>query len=635
MKKFLLQSSLLMFLVGSTLVSCHSDLDLSNIDSTSELEMGLALPVGSISATIQNFIGNVPNLYVDSMPGEDQGVIMWAHDYGIKRVYHGEQLLPTSFRSRSTTFRVYDQMEAAGMIGPNGQITADGQPRTLALDFTFKLNGVNSNQDVTRLDSVQVILAQFVSKIDRDNLPLEWEWLDKVELGLGQQVRHQGRLGQRLTVYTKGDADSYGVPFLTEIENFSVDLMKQHYTIGQVPHYWFRGNAVDTIAFKIYLTFTVPPMAAPFPVERDAQFTYSLGMENIDFLAAWGYFKPSNKMRDESTEDLSGEWGDLGFLKNAHTPFAKPHIDVDIITEVAGALELYGDYLYSIDRDGKRHYATFRKPDGTVVTSRRFTKDDYGSYLDPYTSTPGDVTKDMVLLFDETPEHGHLDSMFLYMPDSISYKFHVQIDDSITPQARLTKNDTIEAVAHCKLPLIFNQGLFVNYSDTIRDINIGQFSIDSLVKDVSVIDTIKATDVKLILKAQNNIQFCIRAAFRCLDENNQVIEDPENPGQPFLLFPEDTIRISAPTFQLVSNKWTPVAPGETVITAAMTKEKLAVFPKIRSIRYTIIVDDESIQEAFRKGLTNIKIKATDALKLKIGLTAHAEAVLNFDNTEKK
>lgn len=634
MKKYILWSSLLMILVGSTLVSCHSDIDLKNVDTTSEVEMGLALPVGSISATIKDFIGNVPNLFMMEDEDENKGVIVWRDTFSITRSFHTIDVSQYSSNVSGFHMNVYDHISAFEQIGNNRRITGDGSQRSLDFDLNLKLSNFNNDPEGNeRFDSILMNSAKFTSRITRSSsMPLEWDWIDSVVFDLGPQVRHPG--GNLVTVYHKGDASAYGQDIPTTFRNFSMNFMirKDLDPTNKMTLVYYHNNVVDTLAFKVHFYFTVPT-GRQVDIPQDADFLYDLTVDNLDFAAAWGYFKPSKYMEEESIENIGENWGDLQFLQTAHTPFAKPEITVDVRTELAGVLQLFGDYLFSQAFDDSKQYATFLHNGQTTYS---YVSDIRPSdCLDPYKDPIGAVTTKLRLPFSYKPEEGHLDSMFLKMPKNIGYKFHVDFDWTKSPQARVTPNDSIEAFAYCHLPLIFNEGLFISYQDTIKDVSIGQFSIDSLLKDVNVIDTMKATDLKLILQAENNIQFCVRAAFRCLDENNQVLKDPEDPSKDFLLFPEDTIRIAAPTFAQTGNVWYPTHPGETAIIASLNKAQLDMFPKIKSITYSVIVDDESIQDAYRRGLKNIRIKGTDALKLRIAITAHIDAMLNFNNNGDK
>ena len=49
--------------------ACKSDVDLSNIDMSSQINLGVALPIGTMSATIGDFLGDslIEQIMVDEM----------------------------------------------------------------------------------------------------------------------------------------------------------------------------------------------------------------------------------------------------------------------------------------------------------------------------------------------------------------------------------------------------------------------------------------------------------------------------------------------------------------------------------------------------------------------------------------
>lgn len=634
MKKYLLRSSFLMILVGSMLVGCHSDVDLKNIDTSSEIELGMALPVGSIRATVRDFLGDVKHLYIDSL--DNQGVLVWRDTFDIDRRYHKQDIMPKRISAKSTSFAgVYDQMESKGIIGQGGQGTGDGQPRTLDFEVVLQLDNINSDPSNRRLDSVLMSTAQFVSRISFQNLPIQEAWIDEIKLDLGKQVLSH-KANNELVVYKKGEGSAFDTDLMKDLNNFTFCLMNSLNMKREQPKSEWDANRLTECKFTAHIKFTIPN-GQSITVPQNAKITYKLGLENMDFIAAWGFFKPSNLMEETTVEQLTRSWKDLEFLRTATTPFAKPHIVVDVRTEVAGALVLHGNYLYS-SRTGytpdQRLYATFGNGSADDPRSVKIELDK-SRYLDPYTSPIGQLSDKIRILFDEDPQRGHLDNMFKYMPDSIGYSFNVDINTDTTPQARLTKNDNITGYAYCELPMIFNKGLFIQYTDDVDDISLSQFSIDSLLKEVAVIDTLKTSDIKLILKAENGMQFSLKAAMRCFNEKNEMIMEPSDASKPFILFEQDTIHLAAANFTRNGGVWSATSPGETTLIANMTKERLNVFPQVKRIEYTVIADDESLQEAFEKGLLNIRVNADDMLKLKIGLTAHLDAVLKFNNNEEK
>lgn len=617
MSKFKHFYALSALLLAGMFAGCHSDIDLTNIDPKAEVDLGLALPVGSVHATIGDFLGaGIGSFYVDSL--DNKGVITWKDTFRVAKNFHQVDLAQY-ISEKQLVLNVYDKIQYATMIGTNKQITGTGMPMTLDFDMPLKFTGINSASTVNdeRLDSALIEIASFSSIIKTHNLPLEWAWIDKVTLDLGTQIKRPA--GNTMTVYDKNrDNYGYGQTIPTQVDDFTIDLVKDS-IIGQV---------VDSCNFTIHFTFTVPA-GQTVTIPEDAGFEYKLGVQFIDYSAIWGRFTRSKDMYDENVIDVSKSWGAFDFITRCNVPFADPKIDMFIVTQVAGALKVDGDYLYSEDANANKHYASFRYGGSDHQDFHRvFQK---WEYLDPITSTIGDSTTNMMIPFDKDPERGQIDKLFQNMPQKLGYKFNVDFDYTQTPQIRITPNTSIGINAVCTLPLIFHNGLFINYTDTIRDINLSQYSIDSLLGEVTIIDTLKATEVTVLLTAKNTIPLDVRAAMRCLDEYGNIIMDPADPTQPLLLFKQDTITLQAPTYEYQNGAWVPTQPGVTTISASLTKAELDLFPKIKNILYTAIVDDQSLQSAYSKGMDNVKLTADEGLTFKIGLSAQVDAVLNLNN----
>ena len=118
------------------------------------------------------------------------------------------------------------------------------------------------------------------------------------------------------------------------------------------------GQVVDTCNFVINFTFTIPA-GLQVDVPSDAGFEYKLGVQFINYSAIWGKFIRSKDMYDEAVVDLSESWGNLDWISKSNVPFADPKIDMYIVTQVAGAMKVDGDYLYAEDINNIKHYASF------------------------------------------------------------------------------------------------------------------------------------------------------------------------------------------------------------------------------------------------------------------------------------
>lgn len=604
---------------GAMLTSCHSDIDLNDIDTTAELEMGLVVPIGSMHATVGDFLGNgqVQNLYFEII--DNSPVLTWRDTFSMEKDFHADSLdLAKKVSDKDLSLNVYDKVSA--MIGPDGKVTGNGMPITLRFEMPVKMKGINNGNE--RIDSAQIVDASFKSIIQTHNLPLEWEWIDRVTLDLGDQVIRPA--GNIMTVYSKGDEGGYGQEIPTSVDHFTINLMKDKTAAPA------DNNVVDECMFYVNFTFTIPN-GTKVDVPNDAAFDYHLAVQFIDYKAVWGKFLHSTDMYDEGEFNIAEELGDMDFITKWCLPFDDPRIDLFVSTRLAGSIMIHGNYLYSEDANGQKHYATF-------LRQGQEKQDDYtplypGDYLDPVTSQPGDSAV-YLIYYNKTPERGHIDRLFGDMPQKIGYKFDVDFNYSISPQIRLVPNTKVHIDAVATLPFIFRNGLFLNYTDTV-DADMSNVDIDSLVHEVDVVDTLKATDLKLLIKAQNTIPMDIKATMRCLDAAGNVIMDPDDPTKPFQITEEDpimkdTILIKAPTFHQTYGTWTPEGPGESLIIASINKKKAQMLKQVRKIVYYAQIDESSLQSYYQQGMSNVRVYDNSGLRIRLGLTTRLDAIFNFD-----
>ena len=293
---------------------------------------------------------------------------------------------------------------------------------------------------------------------------------------------------------------------------------------------------------------------------------------------------------------------------------------MQVTTQVAGAMIMEGDYLYTENEQGEKAYATFSgKPNHTF-------------YLDNYLSLESEIgaSTTMDVLFDKDPLRGHIDQLFAIRPDKIGYKFAVKFNEQETPQIRLTNNTSIKLDAVCNLPMILNEGVSLGYTDKITGIDLSMLDLDSLLKDVEMIDTLEEASAKLVIKFENSIPLQFKGMLTCLDENDSVIIDPKT-AQPLLLTENDTILIAAPEFKEneQTHNWD-ATPLESIEVINVDREDLETLRKIKTIEFHAWMDDESLDGAYEKGMNNIQLKDNNYLKVKIAVGANVEGVLNLE-----
>lgn len=609
--------------LGWMMQSCEADVDLNNVDTSIEVDANIATPVGSMHATLGDFVGNGTwGIFAEG------GLLAFKDTFSIERKYHKLDL--SQYISDTTLkMNVYEKLEVLPYF-VDGKITGNDVQIPLTFPLTLKLNGINDDENYQRLDSALIKNASFVSNITAiGGLPLKWEWIDKVTIDLGAAFHRPA--GNVVTVYEKGLSGGYGKDMQINVDEFSICLMENRKP-AMPKDYW--NNVVDSCKFEITMYVTIPKSADTITVPSTAAFQYDLGVQFIDYHAVWGMFEPSSDMSDENEIVIADEWGPWKDFQSAKLPFANPSVDLQITTQIAGALKLNGDYLYAKDENDVAVYAEFEG--GYPGFEYTFSKYEYL----PLDSEIG-ASKTMHRLFDKTQEHGRIDKLFAIHPEKLGYKFSVDFDEVATPQIRITDNTSIHVDAVCTLPFEFNEGVVFDYSDTIKGIDLSMLNLDTLLADVDIIDTLENASATLALTFINDIPFQIKGVFTCLDENNNVIIDPKT-EKPFLITENDTVLIPSPkyTYSAGTSTWTPEAVKLTEM-IHVDREDLPTLRAIKSIAFYALLDDKSLSDVFEQaadpkvGDFTTKLTEGEGLRIKIAVGANAEAILNFDSSDNK
>ena len=606
---------LIAILAVGMLASCHSDIDLQNVDKKAELQMGLALPIGSIHASITDFVGGgkVDNLYVEN------GMLTWRDTFPDSKQFHAVKM-DKDTTSKDFSLLVYTQLSDSGAISGGVVPGDDSKQWHLPFDLELTFKGINDALGNERVDSALISEASFITCLKKKDFDLEWAWIDSIVLDLGSQVRRHD--GNTMRVYERGQAGGFDREMYTTVDNFSLCMMDDP---SKAPS---RTNVVKSAKFKTHIYFTIPT-GYSVPVTTTSEITYTQKVRFIHYRAIWGYFKPSSDMFVEVKTPIGERMGSLSFLQSGYYPFSDPEIKVEITTQIAGIMRIDSCYVFAQDPKGHRTYANF---DGDTIKNYVPL---VGTPLDPHTSAIGASTM-LYTIFDKRSDRGHIDDLFGKIPDSLGYKFKVDFDTKLSQQVRMTPEDSIKINAICTLPMEFNKGLYIEYNDTLNDVKLSQYSLDSMMAGSNVIDSIKSTDITLFMTAYNDIHATIRGVMRCYDKDGKMVMDPADKAKPFLLFPQDTLLFDAPKFELKSNTWGMSAPGQNVLTAKLNKQQVDMLPSIKRIIFKGVIDDRSLQYTFDKGENKV-VKFTDdqGLNIQLGLTTQADVILNLGKTDNK
>ena len=626
---------LIVFVVPLSLIGCRADVDLSNIDTTAEVELGMALPVGSMSVSLSDILGtnSSDNLYFRS-----DGVLCLHYDYNRHEDFHAIDFTQYISNAEQTIY-LYDSINAymervraeyPDQTFPAGYVC--GLPdRDVTLKIPTKMSltydGINDELSNERIDSAYIVEAKFEGYLMKKNLSTPFEWVDSVVLVLGKE--YVAKSGNRQKLYDKFTCEeeiTYGMHMPIMLKDFTIDLVKDHTQPCS------NTNVVNSSFMDVEIYLTIPKNTDPMPIATDMAIIFGMDVQFIEYTALWGMFESSNKMQDDGSVSMDSIFGNWSMMKDICLPIAEPLINIHVTHELAGPLVFNGNYLYVTSRDGQTHYAEFGEGREHTYQYPRDAKEAIrdNAWMDPKPNTIGDsIVLDMV--FNKEPEHGRIDQLFVGTPDIMAWSFAVDFDRTLTNQTRLTPTTNIKMDIDMEVPFIFNEGLYVAYSDTLENINL---NLSSLTDSASIVDSIKQSDLYVQLKIENRLPLDVRIVLCCLDSNGRVITE-DRTGEPLRLTQSDTIFIKAPEYTVGADGSMVISkPGIAEDALNISKDKLEKFNELKSLTYIVILDDKSLHSAFESN-ENFKIRITEdsRLKLNIGIGAKVGAVLNLTDNQ--
>lgn len=593
------------------LASCRADVDLKNIDTTAELELGMALPIGSMSVTLGDILGTGT---IENLDYRADGTFYLHADYYKQEHFHRLNF-ENYISNAEKVIPMYDIMSR--QMG--NRVPGRTQQFTVDADILLQYEGINNNLSYERIDSAYINRALVQGYLKQQNMPVPFEWIDKIILVFGPEFTLNG--AQDYTLYTKGSVANadYGTLFPVDLQQFVLDLVKDH---AKLPG---NDNVLNSSTMRVSIDLSVPENADSPTLSTDMAFIFGMNVQFIDYKAVWGMFEASNRMYDEDEMIMDSVFPGWSQFRECRLPLAEPTITMHVVHRLAGPVFFNGDYLYVRSEEGQKQYAEFGGK-----TSMRYPED--MSDPDKWMSVDLATIEDSVvfdLVFDKDPARGHIDKLFTVQPDYLAWKWNIDFDLTNTyPQARITPNTDVEMDIDMDIPFVFNEGLYLTYTDTVMDINLTAADLDSLAS--GYIDSITAGDVYLNLQIENTLPVDLRLVLRCLDADGNILMD-ETTGEPLRLSHADTIMVKAPDYtKNAEGKFIVTEPGKTGDMISLGKDKYANVEAIKSLVYQVILDDRSLKPEFNTYAPDFKVRITNADKLKIRLGIGAKVGVQTD-----
>ncbi len=593
--------------------SCTEELNIKDMDTKVDVDMKLAAPVADVTLTLSDFLkmGNIGNfIQVDSA---NDNVLFFKDTFNIRRSYHHIDL--TNYvGKRSAHFKVASQIPseciAAGYIPGDGATT-----QTFNFDINLKFDGINKVFDNERLDSIQVSKARFISIINKSDLGLDWDEIKEIRVTLDSKAFSR-KAGNSFSIATDGKDFGHELPIV--IEDFSMNLVKDRSLPAS------NSNVLDSAKLSLAIT-CIPRNGHNVTVSSTSAIDYTLRLELMEYDAVFGRFEPGEQMHDENIIDIAKEWPSWNDIKSLNIKLAEPKIDLYIKHRLGVPLQFYGEYLYAEAKaTGEKKYASFYGKQDRSETLPDFVRHNAPLNDSVITRNP--------IAFDNTDAHGRIDEIFAIRPDLIGYKFAILPDwTSLQAQgftnARLTNDTIIDMHAVTTIPFVFNPGVDLSYTDTIKDVKIDRFSLDSIkasLDSIAIIDTVETAGLKLVIMGENYIPFDIEANFEFLDKNFQKVN----------LVVVDSLQL--PHFDGVNNmhfdgpkKDDPdaikygdvVKPQTTINILSLDDENFRKLSYVKHIRVTAALGNNTVK---------VRLKSDNKLKIKLGVAFDINGALNVD-----
>lgn len=655
---------LLLTAVCGMFTSCKEDIDVKDVDKTMGVQMSLGLPVGSMTATVGDFLGS-KDVAKYMHVGED-GVVYFLDTFDIGRRFH-----PIDIKSYvgTTPSADLDIKSKSPFLAAGTHTNDTGSDLAIDVNFTTKVRfkGVNTvvTRDTTRFDVMKIRKAEFSSTIRNINFPaLKWEWINKVTMKLGNDFTTSQ--GNTIIIFDKnrdGGAYTFGKPIPIIIESFQLNLMKD-------PNANPGPLNVDSCTKDIQMTFELKvPNGATYTVNTNSELQYELGVELLDYESVFGYFRPGADMKDKAKHVIGEEWDAWNDIRKLKLPIINPTIDIEAVTEVGAPLTVHVNYLRATTTSGDTmRYAHFEdkvsydwpfedepRVTATIDEWKTFpqTLKDYIANTTSPISYPQFHNRKQL---SRDSKYGEIDKMLLIRPDIIDYDYQIEINPTIRDRYNLqqyymTDNDTIIMNAIVKLPLEFSkgdgkddsdpqktlvgEGVELNYADTLKNVKISEYSLDSLIKNNDIIDTINATNLRMFIYAVNRLPFDVDARFIFLGEQKADNSYDTIPLSAFAkwdinnqLMPIDTLHIPIPTdigyeLNAATGVWTESSkftPGSATLIIDIDDNKLKELAKIKNIGYNAFAGHNMV---------DVKVLGESSLKFRIAIAGDIDAVLNL------
>lgn len=584
-----------LLLAAFTFRSCKEDIDLANVDPQIQLDMGLALPLGTVETTLDYFLGTSdfgPDVLtyspLDSM-------LILHYDTSVVWDFHNIDLSEYTTWDEQVSY-VVDGI-SNGEIDKTDfdyqeQIPFPATQTTLEFLNEVSLENFNVDLDYEEIDSVHMTLASFRLRVDVENFDLEWSEVSNVRVKFTDPSLRfdDGTMEKILPIEGKG----FGQDMTVSLCDFMIIPQKNQET-----------GSFENIRFFICIDVNTRTEKM---LSKNSMVKFGCGFDFLDYDVLFGVFEPK-KAAYEHQRDTMSKYFAIDRLDGINLPFSDPKVDLVVSTSTVGLpSRIIIDSIYVENGEGERGLLSY---DGETTKS----------YDVPYITSPwvNQTASTDVLHLGKGEEYGNLDHLFQVIPKYFGYSYRIRVDRDLLDELKDRHTPFIKANANyqmnlkAELPLKFYPGVNVTYKDTVQTTMAESLKLDSLLSGVAMLDSLKTGELLLRLVIENNIPFDIKVKLRFLNDYDEVVPigGLYDGGQ------NDSIM-----FLAMENN----VPTQQVVNIDLDEEDVRAFENVTQIIYDFYLGDNTQEAAFY---------ASSGFKLHVGLAGKVEAIINLGKENKQ
>lgn len=584
-----------LLLAAFTFHSCKEDIDLANVDPQIQLDMGLALPLGTVETTLDYFLGTSdfgPDVLTYSSL---DSMLILHYDTSVVWDFHNIDLSEYTTWDEQVSY-VVDGI-SNGEIDKTDfdyqeQIPFPATQTTLEFLNEVSLENFNVDLDYEEIDSVHMTLASFRLRVDVENFDLEWSEVSNVRVKFTDPSLRfdDGTMEKILPIEGKG---------------FGQDMTVSLYDFMIIPQKNQETGSFENVRFFICIDVNTRTEKM---LSKNSMVKFGCGFDFLDYDVLFGVFEPK-KAAYEHQRDTMSKYFAIDRLDGINLPFSDPKVDLVVSTSTVGLpSRIIIDSIYVENGEGERGLLSY---DGETTKS----------YDVPYITSPlGNQTASTeVFHLGKGEEYGNLDHLFQVIPKYFGYSYRIRVDRDLLGELQDRHAPFIKANANyqmnlkAELPLKFYPGVNVSYKDTVQTTMAESLKLDSLLNGVTMLDSLKTGELFLRLVIENNIPFDIKVKLRFLNDYDEVVPigGLYDGGQ------NDSIM-----FPAMENN----IPTQQAVNIDLDEEDVRAFENVTQIIYDFYLGDNTQEAAFY---------ASSGFKLHVGLAGKVEAIINLGKENKQ